>query len=185
LPLRAGCKREGRATLGAAKAANVRAELRTSKMGVWRSGSACRLQRRTDAISPSCGDQQEQPFVQVSPEYSLSSKWQRLAPSGTGWTEFRMSPRPKIGQADRSFSQCCRSKVPRTRGAWGISAAAPSSADAAGPAVGDLRQVGPVARLTGGRSGCHPCGNASLTAQHTHKGSRAWHPDRPIGRFPW
>jgi hypothetical protein len=43
-------------------------------MGVWRSGSACRLQRQTRAISLSCGYQQEQPFVQVSPEYSLSSK---------------------------------------------------------------------------------------------------------------
>jgi hypothetical protein len=29
--------------------------------------------------------------VQVSPEYSRSSTWQRLASSGTAWTKFRMS----------------------------------------------------------------------------------------------
>jgi hypothetical protein len=43
-------------------------------MGVWRSGSACRLQRQTGAIFSSSGDQQEQPFVQVSLEYSVSGK---------------------------------------------------------------------------------------------------------------
>jgi hypothetical protein len=43
------------------------------------------------AIYLSGGDQQEQPFVQVRSEYGPSSKWQRMAPSGTGWTEFRMS----------------------------------------------------------------------------------------------
>jgi hypothetical protein len=43
-------------------------------MGVWRSGSACRLQRQTEAIFPSDGDQQEQPFAQVSAEYNLSTK---------------------------------------------------------------------------------------------------------------
>jgi hypothetical protein len=43
--------------------------------------------------------------VQVSAKYIVSSKWQRLAPSGTGWTEFRMSSGPKIGQADRFFSR--------------------------------------------------------------------------------
>jgi hypothetical protein len=74
LPLRAGCKRGRRATLGATKAANVRVELRTSKMGVWRSGSACRLQRQTGAYISSSGDQQEWPFVRVKVEYSLSSK---------------------------------------------------------------------------------------------------------------
>jgi hypothetical protein len=41
---------------------------------VWRSGSACRLQRQTGVVLPSIGDQQEQPFVQVKIEYSLSSK---------------------------------------------------------------------------------------------------------------
>jgi hypothetical protein len=35
---------------------------------------ARRLQRQTGATFPSSGDQQEQPFVQVSAEYSLSSK---------------------------------------------------------------------------------------------------------------
>jgi hypothetical protein len=29
-------------------------------MGVWRSGSACRLQQQTGAIFPSSGDQQKQ-----------------------------------------------------------------------------------------------------------------------------
>jgi hypothetical protein len=74
LPLRAGCKRGGCATLGAAKAANVELNCATVIMGVWRSGSACRLQRQTRAIVPSGGDQQEQPFAQVSLEYSVSSK---------------------------------------------------------------------------------------------------------------
>jgi hypothetical protein len=32
--------------------------------------------------------------MQVSVEYSLSSKWQGMASSGTGWTQFRMSSRP-------------------------------------------------------------------------------------------
>jgi hypothetical protein len=32
------------------------------------------LRRQTRALSPSGGDQQEQPFAQVRPEYSLSSK---------------------------------------------------------------------------------------------------------------
>jgi hypothetical protein len=40
---------------------------------------------------PSGGDQQEQQFVQVRLKYSVSSKWQRVARSGTDWTEFRMS----------------------------------------------------------------------------------------------
>lgn len=54
---------------------NVAVELRRQQfMGVWRSGSACRLQRQTRAILPSGGDQQKQPLVQVSPEYSRSSK---------------------------------------------------------------------------------------------------------------
>src|ERR671912_125617 len=35
---------------------------------------ARRLQRQTGAVFLSGGDQQEQPFVQVSPEYSRSSK---------------------------------------------------------------------------------------------------------------
>src|SRR5512132_176053 len=58
---------------------------------------ARRLQRQTGVLSPSGGDQQEQPFAQVSAEYSLSSKWQRVASSGTGWTKFRMSFRARIG----------------------------------------------------------------------------------------
>jgi hypothetical protein len=45
-----------------------------SNMGVWRSGSACRLQRQTRALFPSGGDQQKQPSMQVSLQYSLSSK---------------------------------------------------------------------------------------------------------------
>jgi hypothetical protein len=53
---------------------NMRVNYGTINLGVWRSGSACRLQRQTGAISLSCGDQQEQPFVQVRPEYSLSSE---------------------------------------------------------------------------------------------------------------
>jgi hypothetical protein len=69
---------------------------------------ARRLQRQTGGISPTSGDQQEQPFVQVRPEYSVSSKWQRVAPSGTGWTKFRMSFRPGIGQSSRRFSGACR-----------------------------------------------------------------------------
>jgi hypothetical protein len=43
-------------------------------MGVWRSGSACRLQQQTKAYIPSGGDQQEQLFAQVNAKYSLSSK---------------------------------------------------------------------------------------------------------------
>jgi hypothetical protein len=42
--------------------------------------------------------------VQVSPEYSLSSSWQRLTSSGIGWTKFRMSFRLRIGQSSRRFS---------------------------------------------------------------------------------
>jgi hypothetical protein len=45
-----------------------------SNMGVWRSGSAYRLQRQTGAYISSSGDQQEWPFVQVRVESSLSSK---------------------------------------------------------------------------------------------------------------
>jgi hypothetical protein len=53
----------------------TRVELRRQQfMGVWRSGSACRLQRQTGGLIFSSGDQQEQPFVQVSTEYNLSSK---------------------------------------------------------------------------------------------------------------
>jgi hypothetical protein len=31
-----------------------------------------------------------------------------VASSGSGWTEFRMSSRPEIGQAEQVFSQDCR-----------------------------------------------------------------------------
>jgi hypothetical protein len=79
-------------------------------MGVWRSGSACRLQRRTRTCFPQFSDQQEQPFVQVSPEYIVSSKWQRMASSGIAWTEFRMGFRPGIHQSSRRFSRMCRHK---------------------------------------------------------------------------
>ena len=48
--------------------------------------------------------------MQVSDEYSLSSKYQRLASSGTGWTNFRMSFQPRIGQSSRRFSGTCRHK---------------------------------------------------------------------------
>jgi hypothetical protein len=50
----------------------------------------CRLQRQTGAIFPSSGGQQEQPFVQVRAEYSVSSKrreWHRC----TFWIGFRMN----------------------------------------------------------------------------------------------
>jgi hypothetical protein len=43
--------------------------------------------------------------VQVSPEYSRSSKWHRVASSGISWIEFRMSSRLKIGQVDWHFSR--------------------------------------------------------------------------------
>ena len=42
--------------------------------------------------------------MQVSPEYSPSSKWQRVAPSGTDWTKFRMSSEPETGQVRHRFS---------------------------------------------------------------------------------
>jgi hypothetical protein len=71
---------------------------------------ARRLQRQTGAYISSSGDQQEWPFVQVRVEYSLSSKQQRVAPSGTGWTIFRMSFQPRIGQSSRRFSGTCRHK---------------------------------------------------------------------------
>jgi hypothetical protein len=52
---------------------NVRVNYGTVSMGVWRSGSACRYNDNPGHI-PSHGDQQEQPFAQITPEYSLSSK---------------------------------------------------------------------------------------------------------------
>jgi hypothetical protein len=53
---------------------NVRVNYGTVSLGVWRSGSACRLQRQTAGHISSSGDQQEQPFMQVRAKYSLSSK---------------------------------------------------------------------------------------------------------------
>jgi hypothetical protein len=53
---------------------NVRVNYGTVSMGVWRSGSACRLQRQPGATFSSGGDQREQPFVQARTEYSRSSK---------------------------------------------------------------------------------------------------------------
>jgi hypothetical protein len=79
-------------------------------LGVWRSGSACRLQRQPRSQFPSGGDRQEQTFAQVSMEYSPSSKWQRMVSSGTGWTEIRMSTRSGTGQFDRRFSGPCHHK---------------------------------------------------------------------------
>src|SRR4029453_468300 len=71
---------------------------------------ARRLQRQTEACFPQFGDQQEQPFVQVSPEYSPSSKKKGLASRGTGWTKSGIIFRLKTGKPPRRFSGAGRHK---------------------------------------------------------------------------
>jgi hypothetical protein len=79
--------------------------------------------------------------VQVSLEYSPSSKWQRIASSGTGWTQFRMSFRPRIGQSSRGFSGACRHSLLFPRVEW---TCRPAPRDSS--ASGAVRNVGPGTR---------------------------------------
>jgi hypothetical protein len=66
------CSRARRILL--AQALSMASELRKLRRGrVAQLARARRLQRQPGAVSPSSGDQQEQPFVQVNPEYSPSS----------------------------------------------------------------------------------------------------------------
>jgi hypothetical protein len=66
------CSRARRILL--AQALSMASELRKWRRGrVAQLARARRLQRQTSAISPSGGDQQEQPFAQVRPKYSPSS----------------------------------------------------------------------------------------------------------------
>jgi hypothetical protein len=47
--------------------------------------------RKNWGYSPSSGDQQEQPFVQINADRSIWIKWQRLAAISTGWRTMLMS----------------------------------------------------------------------------------------------
>jgi hypothetical protein len=62
---------------------------------------ARRLQRQTEGIFPHAVTTRNSHSCRSTPSIAVpasSSEWHRVAPSGTGWTEFRMSFRARIGQ---------------------------------------------------------------------------------------